>query len=197
MIYYVLCFAELPGFLVVNNVINSLMEMTIIPLAFISRKSWCRRSSISGICFIIAGVISIICALLELKGTEEADMTIRWLSFIGRAVMSILVALMYVYSAELYPTVVRNCGLGFCSIFGRIGGMLGPQIFKFSRYSICLPGIMVGVITILGGILSFSLPETNQAPLLETLEEAESFYSGKKFDQRTTSKLGSREIVVY
>lgn len=155
--YYVLCLGEMPGFLPVNNVINGVMEMAIIPLAFISRKSWCRRSTIGGICFIIAGVIIIICALLELKESEEADLTIRCLSFIGRAVMSVLVALMYIYSAEIYPTVVRNCGLGFCSIFGRIGGMIGPQIYKFSGFSMWLPGVIVGIITLIGGVLRFVL----------------------------------------
>ena len=149
MTYYVLCLQEMPGFLPVNNIINGVMEMAIIPLAFISRKSWCRRSIVSGICLIIGGVIIIICALLELLETEEADMTSRCLSFIGRAIMSILVALMYIYSAEIYPTVVRNCGLGFCSIFGRIGAMLGPQIIKFSN----MPGIIIGLITLLGGVI--------------------------------------------
>ena len=37
-------------------------------------------------------------------------------------------AIIYVYSAELFPTIVRNAGLGASSCCARIGGMLAPYI---------------------------------------------------------------------
>jgi len=34
----------------------------------------------------------------------------------------------YVYTAEQFPTVVRNMGLGVGSFFARIGGIVAPYI---------------------------------------------------------------------
>lgn len=34
----------------------------------------------------------------------------------------------YVYTAEQFPTVVRNMGLGVGSFFARIGGIMAPYI---------------------------------------------------------------------
>lgn len=34
-------------------------------------------------------------------------------------------AIIYIYANELFPTNVRNTGMGFCSMIARIGAMIG------------------------------------------------------------------------
>ena len=97
-------------------------------------------------------MILVICAGLELCDYAEAKSTIRILSFIGRAIVSVNVAWMYIYSAELYPTVIRNCGVGFCTLSGRVGAMFGQQLYKFALYYAWLPGTIVGLISIIAGV---------------------------------------------
>ena len=46
---------------------------------------------------------------------------------IGKFAITISFAVIYVYTAELFPTNVRHSLLGYCSMFGRIGSMLAPQ----------------------------------------------------------------------
>ena len=36
--------------------------------------------------------------------------------------------MVYQYAAEMFPTVVRNAGIGSCSAFSRIGSILAPFV---------------------------------------------------------------------
>ena len=50
------------------------------------------------------------------------------LSMIGKLGSSAAYAIVYIYSAELMPTVLRQSGLGFCDMAGMAGGMIAPYI---------------------------------------------------------------------
>ena len=36
--------------------------------------------------------------------------------------------IIYVYAAELYPTVLRSTGMGLSSVMGRVGSILAPVV---------------------------------------------------------------------
>ena len=50
------------------------------------------------------------------------------LTMIGKAAITYSYALIYLYTPELYPTVVRGAGLGLATMMSRIGGVLAPLI---------------------------------------------------------------------
>jgi len=50
------------------------------------------------------------------------------LAMLGKFGISAAFAIIYVWSAELFPTVVRNAGMGASSSFARVGGMVAPYI---------------------------------------------------------------------
>ena len=60
------------------------------------------------------------------------------LSMLGKFFCSAAFAIVYVYAAELFPTVVRNVGVGSSSMCARIAGLLQPQI-QLSVSTVCLP----------------------------------------------------------
>ena len=50
------------------------------------------------------------------------------LAMIGKFCISASFAIIYVFSAELFPTVVRNVGVGSGSFWARVGGVVAPYI---------------------------------------------------------------------
>ena len=50
------------------------------------------------------------------------------LAMLGKVGISAAYAIIYVWSAELYPTVIRNAGMGLSSTFANMGGMISPYI---------------------------------------------------------------------
>ncbi|XP_023243953.1 organic cation transporter protein-like [Centruroides sculpturatus] len=70
---------------------------------------------ISGICCIAASAI-------------PDDMT--WLRIVlavsSKFCLSTALSILYIFSSEIYPTPVRNVGLGSCSMMGRIGAIIAP-----------------------------------------------------------------------
>lgn len=50
------------------------------------------------------------------------------LSNVGKFGISAAFAIIYVWSAELFPTLVRNSGMGSSSMMARVGSMVSPYI---------------------------------------------------------------------
>ena len=80
----------------------------------------------------------------------------RYTAFVGRAVIAIGFAIAYIWAAEIFPTEVRNLGVGLSSMGGRIGGLLAPQVAKFASAPInivWLPSAVFGVLSIIAAII--------------------------------------------
>ena len=81
---------------------------------------------------------------------------------------------LYTYTKELFPTVLRTTGLGTASASARLGSAASPMIAMLDQISPDIPLIIYGVIVLTAAIFSLWLwPETNKKRMTETLEEAE------------------------
>lgn len=78
--------------------------------------------------------------------------------------------LIYIYTSELFPTVVRNAALGLTTQAGGIGSIIAPVIVVSGRYNSAFPLGIFGVMAIIGAALSVGLPETLNQPIFETIE---------------------------
>lgn len=81
----------------------------------------------------------------------------------------------YIYSGELFPTVVRNVGVGTCSMCARVGSMVAPFIAALTTFEEWVPPVIFGIAPLIGAIVSTRLPETLDCKLPETVEEVENY----------------------
>ena len=45
-------------------------------------------------------------------------------------------AIVFLYTAEMYPTEIRSTALGCCSMMGRLGGIAAPQVIIWYRKNV-------------------------------------------------------------
>ncbi|KAM6972467.1 solute carrier family 22 member 7-like [Aplochiton taeniatus] len=90
------------------------------------------------------------------KGLSEASFTI-----------------MFLYTTELYPTVVRQNGLGYTSFLARLGVSIAPLIILLEDVWVLLPAGIYCLVAIGSGLTASLLPETLNIRLPEYIEDIE------------------------
>ncbi|XP_031695143.1 solute carrier family 22 member 4-like [Anarrhichthys ocellatus] len=97
------------------------------------------------------------------------------LEMTGKFGFTMAFSIVYIYTAELYPTVLRNVGMGMCSSAARIGSITAPYVIYLGTYNKVLPYILMGSLTIASSVVNFFLPETLNRDLPETMEQMQEY----------------------
>lgn len=176
MVYYGLSFntKNLGGNRYLSSFVSGFVEVpavvVILPaLAKFGRvKCYCGTFISGGVC---CGLVAILSFALE-KGTHVwAPVTI---AMIGKFLISMTFAIAYLYTAELFPTSVRNVAVGAASTFARIGSMSAPYIVDLlGNIHAGIPVIIFGIFATMAGLLSLMLPETLNRKMPESVAEVE------------------------
>uniref|UniRef100_A0A8B9C1B2 Solute carrier family 22 member 8 n=1 Tax=Anser brachyrhynchus TaxID=132585 RepID=A0A8B9C1B2_9AVES len=93
------------------------------------------------------------------------------LAVIGKGCLSASFNCVFLYTTELYPTPIRQTGLGFGSTMARVGGIVAPLVKMMDEYYPFLPPAVYGVAPVVAAVAAGFLPETLNAPLPDTIEE--------------------------
>uniref|UniRef100_A0A669F006 Solute carrier family 22 member 6 n=1 Tax=Oreochromis niloticus TaxID=8128 RepID=A0A669F006_ORENI len=93
------------------------------------------------------------------------------LACLGKAFTSASFTTVYLYTGELYPTVIRQTGMGFVSTMARIGSMAAPAVLILDEVLPALPSLVYGGSAVLAGCFACFLPETLNVPLPDTVED--------------------------
>ncbi|MED6272708.1 hypothetical protein CHARACLAT_033187 [Characodon lateralis] len=110
---------------------------------------WCpRRLSVSSTLF--AGGLFIL--IIQLIPAHLVVLSITF-EMMGKFSVSTVFAVVYAYTAELYPTVLRNTAVGACSTASRIGSIIAPYFIYLSFRAHHLEHIIAMVINVGGGIM--------------------------------------------
>ncbi|KAK5858078.1 hypothetical protein PBY51_002249 [Eleginops maclovinus] len=104
-----------------------------------------------------------------------ADMqTVRTtLACLGKGFTSASFTTVYLYTGELYPTVLRQTGMGFVSTMARVGSMAAPAVLILDEVLPALPSVVYGGAAVLAGVFACFLPETLNKSLPDTIEDVE------------------------
>ncbi|XP_034829084.1 organic cation transporter protein-like [Maniola hyperantus] len=77
----------------------------------------------------------------------------------------------YLFTSEIFPTIVRNSAMGFASVFARFGSFTAPFVVNIGIEWVSI--IIFSVLAFIAASLCYFLPETKDSVLLNTIEQTE------------------------
>ncbi|XP_043197798.1 carcinine transporter-like [Amphibalanus amphitrite] len=154
--------------------ISAMVEVPSYFIVMYTMERWGRRLSLCAT-MLLGGLACVSCIFVP----KEAVWWTVTLAMIGKFGIAGSFAVIYVFSGELLPTVIRSQAMAVASFFAGIGLLIFPQILELKAYGRLLPVIIMGSVTLLGAFVSFFLPETLHQHLPETMEEGENFGKGE------------------
>ncbi|XP_013001794.1 solute carrier family 22 member 13 isoform X2 [Cavia porcellus] len=142
-----------------------------------------RKWSQSGT-LIVGGVMCIATAFIP----SDLPVVVTVLAVVGKIATAASFTISYVYTAELFPTVIRQTGMGLVSIFSRIGGILTPLVLLLGDYYVALPMLIFGIIPIVAGMLCVLMPETCGQSLKDSIWDLDQQPHPGSLDTETPEK---------
>uniref|UniRef100_A0A1B0BAM4 Major facilitator superfamily (MFS) profile domain-containing protein n=1 Tax=Glossina palpalis gambiensis TaxID=67801 RepID=A0A1B0BAM4_9MUSC len=182
VVYYGLSLnsTSLSGNKYLNFALVCLIEIPGYTLAWISLNKFGRRLSLSGSMLLCA--ITCVLGGYITQGTTWATVC---LFLVGKLGITSSFAVIYAYTAEMMPTIIRSGGVGVMSTFARFGAMLAPFVPILGNYYEALPLLLFGASSLSAGLLALLLPETFRKKLPDTVLEAKQL--GKRKPQAELS----------
>lgn len=169
----------------INFVISGAVEIPAYTFIILTLNRFGRRTILAG-CMIFGGVVLLLTGFIP----SDQELLLVMLTMLGKMAITSGYGTIYVFSAEQFPTVIRNVTLGAASMAARIGGILAPFFILSADIWRPLPMIIFGVLALTGGTLSTLLPETHNKKLPDTIADGEAF--GKK-DRKVKDVEGHAE----
>uniref|UniRef100_A0A3B5MMQ2 Major facilitator superfamily (MFS) profile domain-containing protein n=1 Tax=Xiphophorus couchianus TaxID=32473 RepID=A0A3B5MMQ2_9TELE len=166
--YFGLSFSmsTLYGNLFLNYFLLTVVELPAYFASWLAARSFPRRLSFIG--FSLLGAL----ALLFIQGTMKSYPTLTMsLVLLGKFGVLAGNGVVYTYTGELSPTVIRNTAMSSCAMFSRVGSSVSPYLLEMAEFNKLLPWITLGVLSLLGVLLCIFLPETFRQPLPDTIEQ--------------------------
>ncbi|XP_036286404.1 solute carrier family 22 member 12 isoform X1 [Pipistrellus kuhlii] len=117
------------------------------------------------------------------------------LALLGLGWLGVAFTCVSVYTGELFPTVLRMTAVGLGQMSARGGAILGPLVRLLGVYHPSLPLLVYGAVPVLSGLAALLLPETQNLPLPDTIQDVQN-QSVKKATQgaRGPSVLKSTQL---
>ncbi|KAM6157448.1 solute carrier family 22 member 6 [Rhynchocyon petersi] len=146
--------AKLVCFLVINSLGRRVAQMASLLLA--------------GICILINGVIP-----------QDQTIVRTSLAVLGKGCLAASFNCIFLYTGELYPTMIRQTGMGMGSTMARVGSIVSPLVSMTSELYPSVPLFIYGAVPVAASAVTALLPETLGQPLPDTVLDLENRRKGK------------------
>lgn len=154
LILFVMGLVEFPSYITIVLVLDRLGRRSITSTLMIA----------GGVCCMVAAYV--------------ASSTSTAVVMMGKLFIAGSFGVIYNYSAELFPTVVRNSAMGLGSMCARLSGALTPLITLLDSFDPKIPAVIFGLIALVSGFWVMFLPETMNQPMPESIQDGEEFGKG-------------------
>uniref|UniRef100_A0A674I2U9 Major facilitator superfamily (MFS) profile domain-containing protein n=1 Tax=Terrapene triunguis TaxID=2587831 RepID=A0A674I2U9_9SAUR len=118
-------------------------------------------------CLVLGGLF----ILASIPVPHDMEVLLITLTVLGKGLFSSSSSCSYLYTVELYPTVIRQTGLGVTNMMARLGAVAAPMMQMTQAFVSFLPLLLFGAAPITAGILVNCLPETLGVPLANTMNQ--------------------------
>ncbi|XP_046482453.1 carcinine transporter isoform X1 [Neodiprion pinetum] len=149
---------------------SSLAEIPSYMACWVVMDRWGRRWPLC-LCMVVAGASCIATVILP----EDAVTATLILFLLSKSAISASFLIIYPFAGELYPTQLRGAAIGFSAYVSGLGLIIIPFITYLGTENLVLPLIILGMVSMIGGLSGLRLPETLHYRLPQTVEEGELF----------------------
>ena len=162
-----------------NFVLGGGIELAAYLLAFVVLGGFGRRVPLC-VYLLLSGLTCVTMVLVTnflSLDTANVPAIVTALALLGKAAVVSCFFIIFLYSSEVFPTVIRTVGVGSCTLFGRLGSLLAPQVLLLGDLLLpAMPGLLpfltFGLLCLVAAGLVLYLPETLATKLPDTIEEA-------------------------
>ncbi|XP_036356006.1 solute carrier family 22 member 8-like isoform X2 [Octopus sinensis] len=116
-------------------------------------------------------------------------------SLLGMFGISASYCLIWIYAPEIYPTNLRNIGLGFLTFSGSVGNMVSPYSRLLMENIPWLPGTVCSIGCILSFSLLYFMPESQKMQMPSSMSDVKAHMKLQKRSKREKSgkEIGSTD----
>ncbi|XP_071949867.1 organic cation transporter protein-like [Antedon mediterranea] len=176
MVYYGLALnsSSVVGNLYMNTFLLGLAEVpSYLFIIFATTRYGRRKLALLFHILAAASLFLIIVVPTETGSGKDLSVVTMTFAFIGKFSITTSYTVIWHFTSELFPTVIRNIGFNACSMAARIGGIAAPYVMYLGNFVDWIPIALCTILSLSAGFMALLLPETLNRSLPETIEDAE------------------------
>ena len=159
---------KLSGDIFINFALLALFDIPGIFVLMATLKFFGRKFNL----FYTQMILGICCLILAfLPQTSTKIILVFYL--IGKSAAGTGFTLVWLVTAEIFPTNLRSQAIGFCSMVSRIFSLVCPFVATLAIYWGPLPMLVLGVPCLFSGLLVYFLPETKGRELPQNMKDTQ------------------------
>lgn len=160
--------SNLAGDLYVNSALSGLVEIPALAASILFLIKLGRRWPLC-LTLVVGGLACL--STMAIPTNSNYQWIATALAMLGKLSFSSSNAIMPIFTAELYPTVIRNLGVGTNNIPAGIALISVPYLWKLAAIHDSVPMGLIGGFGVVGGLVVLLLPETGHRPLSGTINQ--------------------------